>query len=173
MPVNSDLIPQIGRFLLLVAIQVLVLKQVGENLGKYFVVFIYPIFILLLPRGMHNVKVLLYAFLIGITVDLFYITYGMHAAASVFSAYCRGFLLKAFEPRSGYSDATIASKFHFGWQWFLGYSALFMLFHTFFYFSVESFTFVYLLTITLRTIAAWALSMLFVMFYTLIFNPKS
>lgn len=170
---NNQVFAQGGRFLLIVALQVLLFKQIGVEMGVYFSVFIYPAFILFLPRELSTVTVLLLGFFVGITIDLFYTSIGLHAAASVFSAYARGFLLKKFEPRSGYKDAPIPSKGNLGWQWFLPFAAIFMALHLFFYFAVDAFTFVYIKTIILKTIAAWLLSMAFLLIYTVTFNPRT
>jgi hypothetical protein len=62
-------------------------------LFNYAFCFIYVAGILLLPIDIDRLYLLLIAFGIGFTVDVFSNTFGMHAAASVFIAYIRPFLI--------------------------------------------------------------------------------
>jgi hypothetical protein len=84
------------RFFILLLFQGLILKAVSLQLG-YFNVFIYPLFILLLPINFSITSSLLWAFAMGIGVDLFYGTPGLHAATILVTAYIRPFFIKAFE----------------------------------------------------------------------------
>lgn len=170
---SSLLFPNIWRFIILVLVQSLVLKQVAGNVGEYFSLFLYPLIILLLPIQMAGPVVILIAFFTGLTVDIFYTTPGIHAAASVFSGYLRFFLLKIFEPRGGYtSKEFVIAPVYFGIPWFLQFAGIFYALHLFFYFSVDAFTFVYIGSIALKTVISWCLSMILVFFYALLFNPK-
>lgn len=85
------IIYNIIRFILLVALQVALLK----NIGYYNIAtpFPYILAILLLPLGIPNFLLYLLAFLTGLTVDAFYDTMGVHAAACVALAYFRIFFL--------------------------------------------------------------------------------
>jgi hypothetical protein len=170
---SSNLFPNIWRFIILVAIQVLVLKQIPLIAGSYFNILLYPLFILFLPIEIPTALATFLGFFIGLTVDMFYATPGVHASAGTFSGVARRILLLAFEPKTGYSGKEIIpSPNFFGWPWFAQVSSLFMLLHLFWYFSVDAFTFVYFGTISLKTLVAWILSMIFVIFYGFMFNPK-
>jgi hypothetical protein len=48
---------------------------------------------------------LITAFLLGITVDMFVDTPGVHTSASVFMAFVRPFVLRILAPRDGYETA--------------------------------------------------------------------
>src|SRR4051812_47396959 len=95
-----DILKNIFRFILLVLAQALVVKNM--ELGRYINPFLYVMFILTLPFNTPNWLLLILGFILGITVDMFYDTIGMHAAASVFMAYCRPAILRFFSPREGY-----------------------------------------------------------------------
>lgn len=62
-------------------------------LFNYAFCFIYIAGVLLLPIDIDRMYLLLIAFAIGFVVDMFSNTFGMHAAASVFIAYLRPFLI--------------------------------------------------------------------------------
>src|SRR5476649_733601 len=75
------------RFVVLVFIQVFLLKNIAlYNLATpYF----YILFILLLPFETPNVLLFILAFLMGLTIDAFYDTPGLHAAACSLLAFVR------------------------------------------------------------------------------------
>ncbi len=171
---NNSFIPSIIRFIGLLLLQVLVLKQITPGWASfhYMQIFIYPLFIMLLPFRTPRAAVLLSAFAIGIAVDLFYDSPGLHASASVFIAYIRPGFIRWLEPRGGYNINHSPSKAYLGWPWFLRFASLMLITHLFFYFSVESFTFVYIIDILLKTVVSFAASMLFILMMVAIFNPK-
>jgi len=96
----------------------------------------------------------------------------VHASASVFTAFCRPFVLYQLEPPGGYNINYSPTKSRQGLPWFLRYSGTLMLGHMFFYFSVEAFTFFYIVDILLKTFFGFIFSMIFVLIITFIFNPK-
>jgi len=170
---SIQLWPNLIRFVGLVALQVLLFQQVSLTLGPYFNVLIYPLFILLLPMETPTPLSVFLGFAVGFTVDMFYGTLGLHASAGTFSGFLRAFLLKAFEPKGGYSGKELLPAPHyFDWQWFLTVSGLFVLLHCFWFFSVDTFTLVYIGSIALKALAAWGLSMIFVVMIVFLFNPK-
>lgn len=171
---NNNFFPNFWRFLGLVAVQVLLLKQLTVSVGEYFNILLYPLFILFLPIQLATPYLVLLGFAIGMTVDFFSGSIGVHASAGAFSGFFRFIIFAAFAPKGGYSGKEpIFSPAHMGWQLFLQVSVLFFLAHLFWYFSVDAFTFVYFGTITLKTISAWILTMIFVWLYTAMFNPKN
>jgi len=172
--VNSSTIKHGIRFVLLVLAQILIFKSIDldTNGFSYFTIFIYPIFILLLPIRTPTVFVVLMGFLIGLTVDVFYDSLGVHAGASVFSAFIRSAILNVLEPRGGYEVNASPTKSSYGINFFFRYAATFMFFHTLVYFSLEIFTPVYFNEIFIRTVFSFILSMLFIIVFQYLFNPK-
>jgi hypothetical protein len=171
---NNKFFPNFWRFIGLVAVQVLLLKQMTVSLGAYFNILLYPLFIFLLPTQLATPYVVLLGFGVGLTVDFFYASIGVHASAGAFSGFFRFLLFAAFAPKGGYSGKEpIFSPAHMGWSLYLQVSAWFFLAHLFWYFSVDDFTIVYFGTVTLKTIAGWVLTMIFVWLYTAMFNPKN
>ncbi len=171
---TSAVFRNIFRFIGLWAIQVLVLRSVvlGEGWLSYPHVVIYPLFLILLPLRTPHALIVFLGFLMGFGVDLVYGTYGIHASASVFTGFIRPTILSIFTPRGGYNINHSPTAYRFGSGWFLRYAALLMLLHLFFYFSVDAFTFVYIVEVLLKTFASFLLSMLFIVLYQIIINPK-
>jgi hypothetical protein len=165
----------ISRWFLLILIQVLVLQQVriGEGWLRYGEVLIYPLFILFFPMRIHNALLILLAFVTGLAVDLFYDTVGVHAGASVFSAFVRPLTLRMVEPRVGYDARQPLTRRQLGLRWFLLYTALFMALHIFVLQVLQVFTLYHFGEILLRSALTWVLSMSILLVQDLIFNPRS
>lgn len=171
---TNTVLKNILRYLSLVLFQVLILQRVvlGEDWLNFPAVFIYPLFILLLPLRTPHAFLVLLGFLTGLTVDIFYGTPGLHAAASTFCAYIRPSVLRMLEPRGGYNVNHSPTKYQYGFGWFMQYSSILLFLHLFFYFSADAFTFAYLKEISLRTLASFVFSMLFLILYIYSLNPK-
>lgn len=161
------------RWFILLLLQVLILKSVvlGWNGLNYIHILMYPMFIILLPVELHVTVVIMVSFLMGILIDLFYGSLGVHASAAVFTAFVRPVVLTVLEPKVGYSANVAPSKNKYGINWFLRYASMMMFLHLFFYFSVEVFTYVYLGEILIKTILSFIFSMLFVIMYQYLFDP--
>lgn len=127
------------RFAFLVALQVLVLNNI--QFSGYVNPFLYILFIILLPFETPNWSLLMIAFGLGLSVDVFSDTMGMHAASTVFVAFLRPFVLKYISPRDGYEVGTFPRLYYYGFEWFFKYAAVMVLAHHLFYFIVEAFTF--------------------------------
>ncbi len=80
------------RFVLLLLAQVVIFNHV--NFLGYINPYIYIIFILLFPIRDTRLSLLLVSFLLGVLVDMFSDSGGVHAAAAVTLAYARPVLLK-------------------------------------------------------------------------------
>lgn len=172
---NNSLLPSLWRFFGLATVQVLLFLQIGKAIGGYFNVLLYPLFILFLPIQMPTSAVVVLGAAMGFLVDWFYGSLGVHASAGAFSGLMRSVVLAAYKPKGvGYTGKEpIPAPVYFGWRWFFQVAGLFFVLHLFWYFSVSAFTFVYIDTIMLKTIASWILSMIFVGLYCVLFEPKN
>ncbi len=163
------------RFFLLWMLQVFFLKQLywGWSGEVYLQIFIYPLFVLLLPFRTPRTLVLLMAFALGLMVDWWYESMGMHAGALVFTAFMRAIVLRILTPREGYGIKSHPTKHSLGPTWFFQYAASLMALHLFFYYALEAFTFVYFTTIIFKLFFSWIASMLVVMLSIYVFNPEA
>ncbi|MFQ5583638.1 MAG: hypothetical protein ACE5GL_04320 [Calditrichia bacterium] len=170
---NSTITVNILRFIVLVLLQGLVLVNVGSGWVQfpYFNVFLYPIFIFLLPIRTPKPLVIFSGFVLGLTVDLFYLSPGVHAAAAVFTAFIRPAVLKYLQPGGGYKPSHSPTKASQGLAWYVKYSAILLLPHLLIYFFVEAFSFVYWDEILLKTLFSFVISMVFIIMHQLIIRP--
>lgn len=164
------------RGLLILLVQVLILKRMSAGTSWLWVnaeIFLYPAVILLLPLRMSKHYVILVGFAIGLIMDLFYDTVGVHAFALTAMAYTRGLLLNYLEPRGGYTVTMTPTRYSMGLNWLLIYTSVAYFIFIFVYFTVEIFTFVYFGKIILKTLVTFFISMLVIMGYHMLFNPRA
>lgn len=133
-----NLLTQNGiRFLALVLFQVLILNHV--ELSGYLNPFLYVLFILMLPFETPEWLVLLLGFFLGLTIDMFSDTLGMHTTATVLMAYLRKFILSFMAPRDGYEVNFSPTFRQMGLSWFLIYTAILIFIHHLVLFYLEMF----------------------------------
>lgn len=170
---NSIIVVNILRFVGLLLVQGLVFKNIGVGWESfpYLHIIVFPLFILLLPLRTPKTLVIFLAFVIGISIDFLYDTLGVHASAAVFTGYVRSLVLKMLEPRGAYNMSYSPTIARMGLGWFVQYVSILMFAHIFFYYSVEAFTFVYIVDILIKTFVSFFASMVFIMIFQLLLNP--
>ena len=130
----------IFRFVLLVLFQVLVLNNI-QFLG-YINPYLYILFILALPVQLPRWFLLILAFVLGLTIDAFSNTIGMHAFATVFVAFFREGIIKLFTNIEEGNNPT--PSFHtFGVSAYIKYVVLMVIIHHTTLFILEAFSFSY------------------------------
>lgn len=127
------------RFVLLVFLQVALLK----NIGYYNIAtpFPYILFILLLPLGISNLTLYVLALLTGLTIDAFYDTIGVHAAACIALAYFRIFFLNITLEVDQRDSFLTPSWGNMKFKWFSTYILLATLVQHIVLFFIEVFSF--------------------------------
>lgn len=125
------------RFLVLVFMQVFLLKNITfYNLATpYF----YIMFILLLPFETPNVLLFALAFILGLTVDAFYDTPGLHAAACAVLALVRILFINITVQKDGFDNEPEPTLSIMGIRWFFAYIVILTFSHHFFLLNLEVF----------------------------------
>jgi len=126
-----------ARFIFLVLFQVLVLKNI--QFSGFVNPYLYVLFIILLPFETPKWLLLFLGFLLGISIDIFSNSPGLHASATVFIAFLRPAILNLFSPRDGYEPGTLPRASYYGFIWFIKYSFFIVLSHHIVLFILESF----------------------------------
>ncbi|MBW2936830.1 rod shape-determining protein MreD [Aureisphaera sp. CAU 1614] len=89
---NNEILINTARFLVLILLQVVLLDHI--NFLGYVNPYLYIYFILLYPLTGNKSLLILLSFLLGLSVDMFNNSGGIHAGASVFIAWIRPLVLK-------------------------------------------------------------------------------
>jgi hypothetical protein len=147
---------QLANFFLYVALQLTVVRVIVLSRAACF---IYVAFLLLLPRRQENLILhLLVGFSVGLLVDLFYNSIGVHAFASVLMVYGRALLLKLMLPISGYESATQPTLRNLGWKRFSLFSFLLISMHHTSLFFLEASNILLFLVVLRRAILSTLLT---------------
>lgn len=125
-------------FIGLVFTQVLLLNQV--QFSGFVNPYIYILFVMLLPVSSPRYMVLLSAFAIGLCIDVFSNTLGIHAFATVFISYLRPVVIRLITNREEDMLDYPGLKQN-GFGWFFYYTAIMVSVHHLVLFFVEVFTF--------------------------------
>lgn len=161
------------RAVFVIALQLILLKRINISFGdfNYIHFTIYIIIIALLPFKINKTALVFIGFALGLFIDIFYDSIGVHAAATTFIAYARTYILNLLSPTEGYGKGGLTS-FNYGLPWFLSYLGIMLFIHLLAIYSIEAFSFVYIKEIVLRTIFSFIASLFFIMIGSFIFNPK-
>ncbi len=172
---NKLLTANFWRFGIVLSLQLMLLKQISfdQSILSYMQFLIYPVIILMLPIKLDRTLSLLLAFIIGISMDMFYDSPGVHAAAAVTTGYLRPFLLAWMEPYEGYNVRESPTMEKLGFRWYAVYLAVLLFIHLLFYFSIEAFSFVFIGDIMSNTIISFIPSYLIIILGMFLFKPNN
>ncbi len=148
------------QFVFLVLLQALVLNNV--HAFNFATAYFYVLFIILLPVEYNKNLVLLLAFVLGLSVDLFSSSWGLHAFSSVFAAYLRPLVLRFLAPRDGYEFNSKPNWSTMGFSWFFTYAAIMVFIHHFTLQLLEAFRLSEMLSVFWRTLGSALFTLLLV-----------
>ena len=164
-------IQHIVRFFILVAIQVLLLNNV--QISGYLNPYVYILFIMLLPPKMPKAIVLVLAFIMGFTIDIFADSFGIHTAASVLLAYVRPSILSLVSIKGGEDLEAISIK-QLRFSRFFTYSGIMCLIHHFTLFYLDAFRLNEIFDTFVRALYSTVISLLLIlMIESLRSNPQT
>lgn len=122
---------------------------------------LYVYLIVKLPVEMNRNVVILIAALLGLLIDLFNHTLGLHTMACVVAGFMRYYLLKVFTPRDIFESVSPAFT-TFGKSLFLRYAGFVTLIHHIVLFTAESFSLFDPINLVLRVIGSFILTLFFI-----------
>lgn len=153
-------IQNILLFIVLVLAQVLVLNNI-QFLG-FINPYIYILFILSLPVRVPRWITLLLAFGLGMIIDTFSNTLGMHTAATVLVAYARSFVINLFTSIDEGNNPT--PSFHsFGVGAYVKYVLVLVFLHHAALFFLEAFSFSHFWLVLFKTLLSSAITILIIL----------
>jgi rod shape-determining protein MreD len=164
------IIINILRFIVLVFIQVFLLKNI--TLYNFSTPYLYILFILLLPFETPNPLLFVLAFLMGLTVDSFYDTPGLHAAACVVLALVRVLFISITVQKEGFDNEPEPTLSIMGFRWFFTYIVVLTLVHHFFLFNLEVFSFSGIQYTLMRVILSSVFTIFLILVSGLLFYRK-
>lgn len=169
----SDVLKNIIRFAFFILFQVFILNEVPP-LHQFIIPYIYFLFILWLPFNTNRFLLLLIGFALGIALDYFTGTAGLHAAPCVLIAYLRPFLLNLLIPQDttehSYLEPSIKSM---GWAPYSLYIGLLTFVHHFLLVLIEWLQFGNFVYFLGKVTATTAVSLLLIFILEILFFRKA
>jgi len=148
-------------FVILILLQVLLFNNI--QFSGYVNPYIYIMLVLLLPVEIPSWLLLLLSFVMGLILDFFSGSPGMHSSATVLTGFVRPFILRVISPRDGYEARSEPSMMAYGFRWFLIYTVLIVLVHHTALFYIEVFRFADFFRTMLRVLLSSLFSVTFIL----------
>ena len=126
-------------FVLLVLIQVLILNNI--QFSGFVNPYVYILFVLLLPFTIPGYLLLGLSFLLGLSIDIFNNTLGVHAGATLLLGFMRPGIANLISSRDIIEKGNTPNMKNLGFASFLKYTVIAVLIHHLFLFYAEAFSF--------------------------------
>ena len=165
---NSTLLVNVFRFVLLLAVQIIIFNNM--NFLGYISPFPYLLFIILYPVNGNKSGLLIASFLLGLIMDMFSNSGGIHTTACLILAYFRPFIFKfsfglSYEYQTvKLNDVLTPERFSF--------ILLSVVIHHLILFVFEAFQFTFILDILLRTLFSTLLTLLICIIIIYLIKPN-
>ncbi len=167
---NRRLFGNIIRFILLVFAQIYIFNKI--QVSGFINPQVYVLFILMLPFEISGFWLLSFAFMMGLTVDFFQHTPGMHAAASVTLAFLRPGIIRLVGKKEDLEPWQYPNVRDAGSMWFLAYALILVFLHHLFLFYLEVFRFSEFFHTLLKVLINTVLTTLIIMLIQYLFYSR-
>lgn len=168
---NNAWVKYLLVFLLVVMLQGMVVNNFEIN--EYFNPMIYPIMIILLPFEISTIAGMIIALLLGLSVDAFSNTFGLHASSALLIGYLRPTIMRYLRPRDGYDSSLLPTVHDMGLFWIIGFAGVLTFVHHLWFFSFEIFRFDLIFIILLKTLSSALISLPLIILFQYIFYKPS
>jgi len=167
---SRNYLKYVAYFIFYLALQVLIFRNIVLFDASF--AFVYLAFILLLPLETGVNTLMLLSFFMGITVDIFYDSLGIHAAAMVLISFTRNRWLKVVVPRGGFEQGYELNIPDYGLQWFITYAFPLIFIHHLCLFAIEAGGFGEVILILKNTLFSSILTTILIVSIQLLISQK-
>ena len=165
---NSTLLVNVFRFVLLLAVQIIIFNNM--NFLGYISPYPYILFIILYPVNGNKSGLLVASFLLGLIMDMFSNSGGIHTTACLVLAYFRPFIFK-FSFGLSYEYQTIKLNDVLTPERF-SFILLSVVIHHLILFILEAFQFSFILDILLRTLLSTVFTLILCIIIIYLIKPN-
>lgn len=166
----SKMYRYIFHCILIILVQIVVLNNV--NMLGYICPYLYLMCIMMLPINLNGSFILLFSFLVGLVVDLFCGTLGLHAASTVVMGAVFKLTTHAFHGRNDTKPGTVTDINTVGLDTYILFTLTLVSIHHVLLFFLDTFSFSHFFTTLKYALLNIALTSLTIIFYQLIFRNK-
>ncbi|HQF01027.1 MAG TPA: rod shape-determining protein MreD [Bacteroidales bacterium] len=157
------IIQNVIRFIATLLLQGLIFNQIG--IGAYLFPMFYVYYILMLPFETKGWVLLITSFLLGLGVDFFSNSLGLHSTASLCMAFFRPGVIRLLTVGKDYETLVYPSIKKFGFSWFFSYTVILVIIHHTIFFILEVFSFYEIRQIIFRILIS-SIATIFLIFIT-------
>lgn len=153
-------VPIIIQFVVLVLLQLLLFNNI--RFSGFINPYVYVLFFILLPFDFSGSLMLVLALIMGLILDLFMGTPGVHSFATVLIAFARPGVLNLIAPHDGYDLNTLPRVSQMGLIWFVKYAVIIIVIHHLVLFYAEVFSFSHFFFTLLKVILSSVFTLVFI-----------
>jgi hypothetical protein len=124
---------------------------------------VYIAYIITFPNNYSKYVLLIVAFILGLTVDMFLNTYGINASACLLMAYSRVFMVKQLEAQNTFDESFDLTIHTIERISYIKYVTVLTFIFFLWLFILEEFSFSYILVILFKTIVSTIFSVLLIL----------
>lgn len=135
---SVDFLKRLGLFVVFVLAQTMVLGHI--HLFGYATPLVYVYFVSMFPRSYPKWSILLWSFVMGLTIDIFSNTPGVAAASLTLLGVVQPYLFELFAPRDSFDDLRPSIK-TIGMMKYLYYIIILVVLYCLVFFTLETFSF--------------------------------
>lgn len=148
-------------YIVLLLLQVMVINNI--TMGSWGITpMLYVLFVLALPFETPRWFLLVSAFVMGYSVDVFCDTPGLNSGSLVAMAFARPWILEMISPRDGYESGMRPYLTVMGFEWFSMYSLPLVFIHSLAYFLFDEFGFSHFFRMMGQTLVTTLVTEIFV-----------
>jgi rod shape-determining protein MreD len=157
---NKGPVQIILQFIVLVLLQLLLFNNI--RFSGFINPYAYILFFILLPFDFSGTLTLVLALVMGLILDLFMGTPGVHSLATVLIAFIRPHVLNLIAPHDGYDLNTLPRVSYMGLLWFIKYAAIIIVIHHLVLFYAEVFSFSHFFFTLLKVLLSSVFTLVFI-----------
>jgi rod shape-determining protein MreD len=157
-------------FIVAVLLQVLVFNHI--LIFRMISPFFYLIFMLLLPYETPRAMLIFLGFILGLSIDAFTNTLGVHAAVCTLIGFVRPTILNKISTRETRESVSAPRISTMSLNWFVSYTVIFVTIHHLLLFMIEAFTFQGFFFTLARAILSGILSVVLIVISQFLFFRK-
>ena len=155
-------------FIVMVILQIFLFSRIGIS------VYVHPLvciaFIVLLPMEIAPLALLGLGLLLGVTLDFFMATAGIHTVAALLAAFCRPALLNVLVGKDEVKDGDVPNVNRIGATKFVRYASAMILIHSSAFFLLETLSWSFFYRTALRIALSSAVTLPLVYFCQKLFS---
>jgi hypothetical protein len=160
-----------GLFVAAIVLQLFLFDSL--NLGPYINPLVYVAFIVLLPMNIGRFALLVIGLAMGVSMDMFTGSAGLHTIATLAVAYARPFVLNVIVGKEYVVEGGVPSTKSIGPGKFARYASIIVYLHCILFFSLEAINWSYFYWVVLKIALSGGVTLLFVWLIALLFTVRA